>query len=329
VFVAEALDVDPQDLYVRIVDVGPGLCAVIRAPGDRFMVYDAGHWVGQHCIAAVRELVTTHTIDLLVISHSDADHLGDAARILEENAVRLTLLAGEPRETGSWKNLIAALSLEVSEGGSVHNLQSVPIVPGRTIPLGDATVTLVAGWPQWTDAGPTASERRNAISVVVRLDYRGRSILFTGDTVGRRLTDLDDACKDAESVMVDRHNAGTVALKADVLIASHHGANNGSSACFLKAIAPQFVVFSSGHDYQHPTVATAARFLAQGVPLTRMFRTDFGDDEAGPYEWKVGSVAGCSDPAGDDDVEIALRATGTVDVDYLRTPNGCDSRGGT
>jgi beta-lactamase superfamily II metal-dependent hydrolase len=85
-------------VYVRIVDVGPGLCAIIRAPGDRFMVYDAGHWQGQHCIAAVRELVTTDTIDLLVISHSDADHLGDAARILEENTVRLTLLAGEPRD---------------------------------------------------------------------------------------------------------------------------------------------------------------------------------------------------------------------------------------
>ena len=95
-FIAEALDVDPEDVYVRIVDVGPGLCAVVRAPGDHFMVYDAGHWVGQHCLAAVRELVTTDVIDLLVISHSDGDHLGDAADILAENAVRLTLLAGDP-----------------------------------------------------------------------------------------------------------------------------------------------------------------------------------------------------------------------------------------
>src|SRR5687767_6377211 len=70
--IAMALDVDPDDVYIRIVDVGPGLCAVIRAPGGHFMVYDAGHWVGQHCIQAVRDLVTTDGIDLLVISHSDA-----------------------------------------------------------------------------------------------------------------------------------------------------------------------------------------------------------------------------------------------------------------
>ena len=90
-------------------------------------------------------------------------------------------------------------------------------------------MTLVAGWPRWDGPGPTPSERLNAISIVVRLEYRGRSILFTGDTVRRRLDDDDDACKDAEQVMVERHGAGQVLLKSDVLIASHHGANNDSA----------------------------------------------------------------------------------------------------
>jgi competence protein ComEC len=326
--IAMALDVDPSDVYVRIVDVGPALCAVIQIPGGHSMVYDAGHWNGQHCSAAVRELVTGDTIDLMVISHSDADHLGDAARILGEKHVRQTILAGEPRDTISWSSLIDALAEEVKDCSSVLNLQSVPLVPGTRIPLGEAVVTLVAGWPVWNDPGPTASERRNAISVVVRLEYRGRSVLFTGDTVGRRLTDPDSGCKDAEKVMVDRHNAGQVSLKSDVVIASHHGGNNGSASCFIAAIDPQFVVFSAGHDHQHPTHNAATRFLTQGLAASRLFRTDFGDDESGTFEWKLGSITGCSDPAGDDDVEIALRAGGTVEVDYLRTPTGCDSRSG-
>jgi beta-lactamase superfamily II metal-dependent hydrolase len=162
------------------------------------MVFDAGHWNGQHCIKAVRELIPGPAIDLMVLSHSDADHLGDSARILNEKQVRLTMLAGEPRTTTSWKDLVTALSTEVAAGGSVHNLQSVELVPGRTIPIGPATVTLVAGWARWTDPGPTPAERANAISIVVRLDYKGRSVLFTGDTVGKRLTDDDQACKDAE-----------------------------------------------------------------------------------------------------------------------------------
>ena len=267
-------------------------------------------------------------IDLMIISHSDADHLGDGKRILEEKRVKQTILAGEPRDTGSFKDLMDALGKEVKEGGSVHNLQSVDLIPGSTIHLGEATVTLMAGWPRWTESGPTDSERRNAISVVVRLEYRGRSVLFTGDTVGRRLSDPDDACKDAEKVMVDR--AGELPLRADVLIASHHGGNNGSATCFIEAIQPQFVVFSAGHDHQHPTHDAATRFLTHAsLEPKQLFRTDFGDDEDGTFEWKAGSIEGCSYPAGDDDVEIALRANGSVDVDYLRRPEGCDSRDGT
>ena len=83
------------------------------------MVFDAGHWNGQHCIKAVKDLITTETIDLMIISHSDADHLGDGARILSEKRVLQTILAGEPRTTGSWKDLVQALSNEVAEGGSV------------------------------------------------------------------------------------------------------------------------------------------------------------------------------------------------------------------
>lgn len=330
-----ALEVDPEDVYIRIVDVGAGLCAIIRIPRGRFMVYDAGHWNGRQCINAVRELVTTDTIDLMVISHSDGDHLGDGARILAEKRVKQVILAGEPRPTDAWNDLVNALAEEVKEGGSVYNLQSVALVPGTTLPLGEAVVTLIAGWPVWTDPGPTASERRNAISVVVRLEYRGRSVLFTGDTVGRRLGDVDDACKDAEKVMVDRHNSGEVSITSDVLIASHHGATNGSATCFIKAIDPQFVIFPAGHDHNHPTFGAATRFLTHGLTPDRLFRTDFGDDETEPAadegrsEWKVNSVSGCRDPAGDDDVEIALRAAGSVEVDYLRTPAGCDSRIGT
>ena len=75
--------------------------------------------------------------------------------------------------------------------------------------------------------------------------------------------------------------------------------------------------------------ALGIRFWPTAVSVNRIFRTDVGDDESGAFEWKVGSVSGCSDPAGVDDVEIALRASGVVEVEYMRTPAGCDSRIGT
>src|SRR5687767_8892736 len=68
----------PQDLYVRIVDNGAGLCAIVKAPGPRYMVYDTGHWQqGHRCVNAAQAIIGTDPIELMVISHSDGDHIAD------------------------------------------------------------------------------------------------------------------------------------------------------------------------------------------------------------------------------------------------------------
>jgi len=322
---AGGLTPGPADLYVRVVDVGPGLCTITETPNGHYMIYDAGHWQSSQCLAAAREIVDGDEVDLLVISHSDSDHLGEADELLAAFNVRQVIRTGTVRTTTTWENVHEAVAREVRDGASVMNLQSVPLIPGTTIALGDATVTLIAGWGAWTGSGLTTSERRNVVSVVVRLDYAGASILYTGDTVGRRITDDASACKDAEAFMVANHDAGTVSLKADVIIAPHHGADNASSECFIRAVDPDFVVFSAGHEYQHPRRNAAERYHAQGVPWTRMYRTDLGDDESadGNEEWARGRAAGCTDRRGDDDVEIVIRASGAVEVAYRGSASGC------
>jgi len=127
--------------------------------------------------------------------------------------------------------------------------------------------------------------------------------------------------------MVD--NAAAVPLKSDVLLAPHHGGDNGSSACFIQAVDPKFVVFSAGHSHDHPTADAAGRYLAHGVPLANMFRTDLGDDESAndtantEREWDHGRIPGCSDQRGDEDVDIVIRADGTAEVEYRHASGGC------
>ena len=66
-------------------------------------------------------------------------------------------------------------------GTSVTNLQTITLVPGEAIEFGDATVTFMAGEGVWSgDPGaPTlsASERRNVISIVMKLEYHDNAIL--------------------------------------------------------------------------------------------------------------------------------------------------------
>ena len=140
--------------------------------------------------------------------------------------------------------------------------------------------------------------------------------------MGRRKKDSEanDACKDAEKVMVD--NASNVTLKVDVLQAPHHGANNGNSKCFIEAVKPKFVIFSAGHEYSHPTAKAAQRYIDSGVKTKNMFRTDRGDD-GGEKEWTYGRISGCPDKKGDDDIEVVLPKNGKARAAYRVASEEC------
>ena len=85
---AEALEIEPNAVFIRVIDVGSGLACVVRMPGDFYMVYDAGHFSGQgkSAFEGVQSVIPAgREIDLLVLSHSDSDHLGFVNRKHEED----------------------------------------------------------------------------------------------------------------------------------------------------------------------------------------------------------------------------------------------------
>lgn len=313
-----------SELYIRVVDVGPGLCVIIAAPGPHYFVYDAGTWTGSRCFGAAKEIIgdgTTksdlrHQIDLMVLSHDDADHLGDAAKLVQSYGVKEVFWTGLKRDTTAWRETRDALAPKSgSRVGRVINLQSTDLPPGTERNLGSAKVTVLAGWGDCPFPLAQANQRRNALSIVVRLDFDGKSLLLTGDTVGRSPSRSD--CVAAERLMIEQEAVRPL-LDADVLVAPHHGADNASCAQFIRAVSPQFVVFSAGSRHFHPRATTAQRYLDAGIKRANIFRTDRHDDE-GEHEWNYLRLEGCTDPAGDDDVEIRFaRGSETIDVQYRR-----------
>ena len=324
---AAALEPEDGAVFVRVVDVGAGLCCVVKMPGDHYMIYDAGYWQGsgeQATKDAIQELVPAGAeVDLLVLSHSDADHLGTVDWICDTYTVKKVLRSGHQRSTATWQAADQAIRLEREHDGCLDiNLRYFEYPPGATYRFGDTFVTMVCGFhkPPADWGSLSQSEKRNAGSVVIRLLYKDKSILFTGDTVGRHIGDAANACIAAEKFMIDMSKV--ITIDSDVLIAPHHGADNGSSTAFIQAVSPEFVIFSAGHDYDHPRAAAAQRYRDQEVALAKMFRTDFGDDESddGDDEWTHGRQAGTQDGPGDDDVDILIRSTGELVVGY-RNPH--------
>lgn len=311
------------NLYARVVDVGAGLCVIIRTPDGYSMVYDAGHWEHDLCASAVSEVLGDDAaIDLMVLSHGDSDHIGNVAQILSEHPVEVLFWTGDRRTSNTWRAASSAIANAARSGTDVYSLQSYQLQPGAEIQLGGTTVTLVAGWGRSPWSGLDSSDRNNVISIVARVQHGSNSLLLTGDTIGRD-RDQDNSveeCASAEAYMVQ--NQAAVPLRSTIMTAPHHGGNNGSSSCFIEAVSPEWVIFSSGHDHGHPRQLAADRYLARGVAANKMLRTDRGDDE-GDKEWDAGAILGCSDRPGDDDVVVLMPKTRRPTVKFLNADSGC------
>jgi len=316
-----ALQPEPDAVFARVIDSGPALCVAVVMPKGHYMIYDAGNWVGGGAEAyeSVAEIIPEgSTIDLMVLSHSDSDHLGAVDEICDAYRVKRIIRSGFKRSTGTWRDADSAIKMERETDNCIDiNLRYFEFPHGATYRFEDVFVTMVCGFhtpPEEWGVKKGTAEYRNAGSIVIRLQYRDKSILFCGDTVGRHIGDPDDTCIVAENFMVE--NASVIKIDSDVLIAPHHGADNANSLKFIQAVSPEYVIFSAGHKYAHPRATAVTRFFYAGIKKEKMFRTDRGDDE-GADEWNDSHrISGHKDPSGDDDVDILIRSDGSIVLEY-------------
>ncbi|MNY30133.1 ComEC family competence protein [compost metagenome] len=99
-----------------------------------------------------------------------------------------------------------------------------------------------------------AAGNANDASCLLLVEAQGERLLLTGDI----------------GVAGERHLLGSGHdLRADWLLAAHHGSRSSSSAGFVAAVAPQAVVFSRGwlNSFGHPHPSVVARYRAAGARL--------------------------------------------------------------
>ena len=318
-----SLDIDRDGLFVRIIDVGNGHAAVISMPGGFYMVYDTGF--GNRTLDAVSAVVPEgEDIDLLVLSHTDRDHVGGADELLKAYRVRKIVRPGLSRNSRAWQDADAAIAAAAAVGAEVIDLAKTPLTPGQEIQFGETCVIFVSGFSQPPASWGlrTESETYNGGSIVVRLVFANRSILFTGDSVGLKPCERNSCNTPAKIFATELFmvkNASQVPIAADVLIAPHHGSKKSSSSEFIAAVSPHWVIIPAGRGHDHPHKEVGERYLAAGVDPDQILRTDRHDDE-GDKEWDHSRIEGNHDCAGDDDVDITISPSGDMEVAY-RFPN--------
>jgi len=255
----EAASGTGDTLAITFFDIGQGDAALVVTPAGKRILIDGGPPEGADALIAALSERQIDRLDLVVLSHPHLDHLAGLRRVVERIPIATYLDAGYESTSPPYRALLQALS---ERGVPVKQAKR-----GRSIDGGAGTTLLLLAPPE-----PFIDRSRsevNANSVVVRLSWRGRSVLFTGDAEPETERWLLSQYGPAASP--PPQTAGLLA--AEVLKVAHHGGKYSSTAGFLAVVSPQLAVISCAavNDYGHPTPETLARLEKVGA---RTLRTD-------------------------------------------------------
>jgi len=237
----------PDDrLHVYFLDVGQGDAILVQTPDGRQILIDGG----PNPTALLSELSAVlpfwdRSLDLVVLTHPDGDHLTGLLAVLDRYQVGRVL---DTSQTDA-APLAAAWRERLTKG----NIPRTIALRGMRIPLGDVMLTVLH--PGSKPLTGTASDENNN-SIVLRIDYGPTSLLLTGD-----------AESEAEADML---KAG-LPLQADLLKIGHHGSNGSSSAPFLMAVAPREAAIPVGaeNSFGHPAREVLKRLTDARAEILR------------------------------------------------------------
>jgi competence protein ComEC len=243
-------------LRATFLDVGQGDAALLDLPDGQAILIDGGGLVGSpvdtgtRVIAPVLRDRRRSRLAAAVLSHPHPDHYTGLVSGLSGVEVGALWDTGQGEREGT-KGGYAALLASMREA-HVPVLRPDTLCGGRE--LGGAHIDVLAPCP-----GPSPDRGPNDNSLVLRVRYGRRSMLFVGDSE-----------HEAEHDLV---SLGAARIHADVLKVGHHGSRTSSSAAFIAAVAPAFAVISVGvrNRFGHPNPNTLATLTKAGV---RVFRTD-------------------------------------------------------
>ena len=244
---------DNGRLRVTFLDVGQGDAILVELPEGQRLLVDGGPGgnqrldVGERVLAPFLWNRPTQRLDVVALTHPDSDHSGGLRAVLTRFGVR------EFWENGRWITGTEETLRAVERSGACRRT----LVAGQRLWLGSALLTVLNpdGSRPLDDPPP---EGQNEESLVLRLDWRGFSLLLTGDLGG----------PGEERLLADHAPVRALALKV-----GHHGSRHSSTGAFLDAVEPAVAIISVGarNSFGHPTPEVLGRLEAAGA---RIYRTD-------------------------------------------------------
>ena len=209
---------------LHFLDVGQGDAILGSTPDGRRIVIDGGP--DNLLLSQLAEKLPWHEteIDYLVVSHWHDDHMMGFVELLEKYRVKNILVTAHQPDHLLYNVFVESIKAK--------NLQLQIVKAGESFVLSDDLYFRIL-------LADSHHEDFNENSIVIKLSYKNRDFLFTGDL----------GIEGEEKLLKMGFD-----LSADYLKVGHHGSKYSSSDKFLQAVGPEICIIQSGQDnkFGHP-----------------------------------------------------------------------------
>ncbi len=275
-----------QKLQVTLCDVGQGDAVLVQL-GTSQLLIDAGPYSDGVLRCLEQNLPWwDRQLEILVISHADADHIGGMQAVMERYAVREVWLDPIAKDSAMFADLITTIRKQLRSGMKMRHPflgNSLPFTREATIDiLWPPAPTPSQRVPEWVFSDLDDSEKResettlsdtmepiarnienhNNRSIVLLLQYYGTSVLLVGDIE-----------KEVELALLEQDLIRDI----DILKVGHHGSKTSTSMDFFQKLSPEYNLISVGEKnrFGHPDPSVIKRINAYSPHI---YRTDLCGD---------------------------------------------------
>jgi competence protein ComEC len=235
-----------KGLEVCFFNVGQGDAIFIETPWHHQILIDGGP--DDTILSKLEQKIPfwDKTIDLIVLTHADADHITGLISVLENYKIENIIWTGLDKNTlvaKKWRGLLE------EEGAEIR----IAVKGLKAILGGNMQLKVVFPFESLENR---AIQDLNDASVVMKMESGGEAVLLTGDISDR-----------VEKALIDSNSD----IEARILKIAHHGSKTSTSEGFLEAVKPDVAIISVGRDnrFGHPAEIVLDRLNNFNIKVLR------------------------------------------------------------
>jgi competence protein ComEC len=244
-----------DELRMTVIDVGQGSSALVELPGGTCILADGGGFydnlfdVGARVIGPFLWKRKIATVEILVLSHPDPDHLNGLLFIARHFNVREVWMNQEPADTEPYRDFLRVVSERDIRVVGPKDLVGPRLISGVQFQVLYPPVDFLERKAK--DSWRT----RNNNSIVLKVSFQNVSFLLPGDIEAEAEKELT--------------YSGCTTLESDVLLVPHHGSRSSSTPELLQCVRPEIAVISSGwkNVFGFPHQKILKRYEARGCHI--------------------------------------------------------------